>query len=82
MRYRAFRRKTEAKSKNKLKKIAEEKNYCIGGVYLHNGHYVIYDRGKRSKWLKRQSNKKLRREKDIFQRGQYRKVFDYWWELW
>lgn len=40
-------------------------------------------RGSRSKYLKRQSNKKLRRYKgEVFMRGGgYRKVFDFWWEM-
>lgn len=46
-------------------------------------YYKRYWRGSRSKYLKRQSNKKLRRYKhEVPSRGGYRKVFDFWWELW
>lgn len=37
----------------------------------------------RSKFLKRQSNKKIRRmnTEDTMRGGEYKKIFDYWWEL-
>lgn len=39
-------------------------------------------RGSRSSWLKRMSNKQLRRYKgEVPNRGGYKKVYDYWWEL-
>ena len=45
-------------------------------------YYKRYYRGKRSKYLKRLSNKAVRRYKgDISGKGGYKKLFDYWWEL-
>ena len=39
-------------------------------------------RGHRSKYLKRISNKKIRRyNKEIKSRGGYKRIFDYWWEM-
>lgn len=34
-----------------------------------------------TKWLRRQSNKRLRRSPNIYKGKQYKKLFDYWWEL-
>lgn len=63
-------------------------------VYLadHDGNYVdnlddfVYTRreyrGSRSKYLKRLSNRKLRRfAGEVGGRGGYRRLFDFWWEL-
>ena len=57
------------------------------GVYPRIGrdgkiYYKHYWRGKRSTYLKHVSNKKIRRyQGEIPCRGGYKKVFDYWWEL-
>lgn len=41
-----------------------------------------YYRGKRSMYLKRQSNKKIRRNKEYFPKGnKVKRLFDFWWEL-
>lgn len=57
---------------------------CISGVYYDRRKYrlIRFYQGKRAKYLRRCSNKKVRRTKETYQRGQYRKVFDYWWRLW
>ncbi len=34
-----------------------------------------------SKYLRRVSNRRVRRTKHALQNGQYRKVYDYWYEL-
>lgn len=38
-------------------------------------------RGKASKYLKRCSNKKLRKCNEVLSGSEYKKVFDYWWAL-
>lgn len=45
--------------------------------------YERYWRGKRSKNIKQQCNRKLRRtNKDkIYQNGEYKKATEFWWEL-
>ena len=38
-------------------------------------------RGKRSKYIKKQCNDKVRRdEEELYQRGAYKKVGDFWWD--
>lgn len=46
-------------------------------------YFKRYDTPSNSKFLKRQSNKKIRRmnTEDAMRGGEYKKVFDYWWEL-
>lgn len=45
-------------------------------------HYKRWYRGKRSKYLKRQSNKRIRRYKGDLPKGnQNHKLFDFWWEM-
>lgn len=55
-----------------------KKHYGTPSEYL-----CRFYRGKRSKFLKRQSNKKIRRHQSYISNGGfYKKIFDYWWELW
>lgn len=45
-------------------------------------YYKRWYRGKRSKYLKRQSNKRIRRYKcDLPNGNQNHKLFDFWWEM-
>jgi hypothetical protein len=77
--------------KRRLKKLyLETKNSCIVGAYYDDKknrmiRYSPSDNGNAkistTKYLKRQSNKKIRRSCDVFQRGGYKKQYDYWWEL-
>ena len=48
---------------------------------------ILYFRGyhhnRFKQWLKKQSNKKIRRTKGLTRKGNvWKKVFDLWWELW
>lgn len=38
-------------------------------------------RGRASKFLKKSSNRKVRHTNDLLQNGQYKKQYDYWWNL-
>ena len=73
--------------KSKMRRKADENKYIRGPWFDEDkNRVVIGDRGKISKWLKNQSNKRLRREvlteDSILYRGSsYKKLFDYWWEL-
>lgn len=58
------------------------------GNYTRNEEEIAYykrDNGyqARKKLLKRQSNKKIRKfvSEEALKGGEYKKVFDYWWEL-
>lgn len=47
-------------------------------LYFRTSHHNRY-----KQWLKKQSNKKIRRTKGIPKRGKgFKKIFDLWWELW
>ena len=87
--------KRDVKYKERMKKLAkvcEDRWYAPVYPVGSDGHYIdsIEDmayvkrvwRGSRSKYLKQQSNKKLRQYKgDVPNCSGYKKVFDFWWEL-
>lgn len=83
------------KHKNHLKRLAKSTNgFPSGAVYLDevwiNGqgyienpkpYYKRLYRGKRSKYLKKQSHKKIRRYTGELHNGwQCHKLYDFWWE--
>lgn len=75
-----------SKERNKrLKRLHDQtKNAYTSGAYFDEdkGRLVRYYRGKRSKFLKQLSSKKCRRIKLVaLQHSQYKRIFDYWWEL-
>lgn len=55
----------------------------VDGVYTEIGTHIKYPRDSNAqRFLKRESNKRVRRYKgDIHKGNSYRKLFDYWWEL-
>lgn len=87
--------KRDVKYKERMKKLAkvcEDRWYAPVYPVSSDGHYIdnLEDmayvkrvwRGSRSKYLKQQSNKKLRQYKgDVPNCSGYKKVFDFWWEL-
>lgn len=76
-----FDSKERARRLENLQK--ETSHNCVGGAYYdeRKGRIVRYYRGKRSKYLKQLSSKKCRHSDATLQNSQYKKVFDYWWEL-
>lgn len=53
-------------------------------TYDENGKMYTkrFYRGQKSKYFKRLSNKRVRKNKKLSGRGNnYRKLFDYWWEM-
>ena len=54
----------------------------IGYVKLPKPYYKRIYRRKASRYIKRASNKNVRRyQGELSKGGMYRKVYDYWWEL-
>lgn len=55
-----------------------------GKYYIRERHYYRPHAGRESlkKFYKKVSSKRVRRSKGLYQRGQYKKVFDLWWTLW
>lgn len=90
------KRDREKRYQNHLKQIQERGKYWISGVWPvdKNGDYVRDDspdfvrfkrgyRGKRSKYIKRHCNKRIRRKDNFPLKGNgYRKASEFWWELW
>lgn len=73
--------------RRRLRKLYNEtrSSYAAGVWYNESKHryerfYACRAPGY-TKWLRRQSNKRLRRSSYIFKGKQYKKLFDYWWEL-
>lgn len=71
----------------RLKKLYNEtKNEYGAGAYYDEdkGRYVEYSPNRKSghtKYLRKLSNRKVRKSKDYLNHGAYRKMYDYWWEL-
>ena len=92
---RRIRRLNDRKYKNHIKYLSDIKYGCyIAPAYYYTGkprnsrndkncYYKRIYRGSRSSYLKKVSNKTIRRNKDIeIKSGNfYRKLFDYWYEL-
>ena len=76
-----------AEDRRRLIRLAGETESRWGcGAYFcdRKGRYIRYYRSNAngaSQYHRRQSNRRVRRKGDIYQRGQYRRVYDYWWNL-
>ena len=85
-------RRYKAKAKRKyqdLKNSFPSPFYPVGkdGGYESDENKIVrYKRDynpPRAKWLRKVSNKKVRKEKEIPSKGSgFKKLFDYWWNLW
>lgn len=54
----------------------------VHGVQVFVGNHIQYPRdSRRQKYLKNQSDRRLRRQKEAYQYGQYRRCYEYWWSL-
>ena len=80
---RADRRHRTYVHKAKMISKAKQNKYIRGPWFNEDKQRVeIIDRGTRSKWLKRQAHIRVRRDRyNLYQRSQYWKAYDYWWEL-
>ena len=77
--------------RRKLKKLYEQtharRKYAGGAYFNEDKHryvkYCPYTRSRTgiAKWLRKQANKKIRRLNKSLRNSQYRKVYDYWWNL-
>lgn len=83
----ANRRKSSRRYHNRMIRKAKENKGWLPGPYYDEdiGRVRIWQRGKRSRWLKQQAHRRVRRvnvENDLlYQHGQHKRLFDYWWEL-
>lgn len=69
--------------KKRLERLGKCTDGWVFGVYYskRKGRYIVLNRGSRSKWLKKCSNRKIRRFKGDLPNNVH-KIFDYWWCLW
>ena len=69
----------------RLKKLYEQTRHQIGGGAYYSERkksYVKYsasDSIRITKYLRRQSNRKVRKSNELANGNQYRKHYDYWW---
>ncbi len=74
------------KDKEKLFKLVKGTGCSYLSPVWHNeekGRYIKLDapRKERKKFLKKLSNRIVRRSKDNLKNSQYKKIYDLWWEL-
>lgn len=72
--------------KRDIKVYYQTKNYYGAGVYYDDQkqRYIRYSPNSKSgltTLLKRVSNKKVRKAKEIHNHCQYKRLYDYWWNL-
>lgn len=72
-------RRNKRKDKIKNKKLQSAGWWIVSDNETHLSR--IY-RGKRSSYIKKKNNKKLRRAKNVGKRGHFKKVTEFWYELW
>lgn len=88
----AYRRRMAAKSKQKRWEIVTRQYIStagrvrwgrVDGTWQQVGTHVQYPNDSRpQKALKRRSNRTIRRKKELYQGNDYRKCFEYQWNLW
>lgn len=79
-----YRRSKERK--HRLKKLAEETSHHYNAGAWYNENKGVYERfaaggRKYRKYLRKLSSKRVRRYKGDMQNSDYKRTFDYWWEL-
>ena len=80
----SYRRSRERN--RRLKKLYEETKYSYGAGAWYDERkkrYIKYSVGSKEikKYLKKLSSRKARRYKGEMQNCDYKRTFDYWWEL-
>lgn len=78
--------KRSQETKKRYKRLYDETMRHYGnGVYFdqQKGRYIRYWQPRRAKFVKRKCNRAVRRYKgDLTSKGAYRRVSEYWWEIW
>lgn len=81
----AYRRAMKAKHRSHRMQILSGGKYMpwVGYVDDRTGKYIKRPSNSNAqRYLKRMSNKAIRRSCEVFRGGAYRKKYDYWWNLW
>ena len=79
-------KQAQSRRKRLLKTYYKTKNNYCRGVWFDEdkSRYIKYSASNTpgyTKFLRRVSNKKVRKAKDIGSRSGYRRLYDYWWIL-
>jgi len=80
--------KRKAEDNRRLRKLHQKTaNSFLSGVYFdeQKGRLVRFSASRKKalpRYLKRRSNKSVRRTHGRMHHGEYRKQYDYWWNLW
>ena len=73
-------------TKRRYKKLHDNTIHCYGSGVWYNekkGRYIRCYQPRRAKFVKRKCNRAVRRYKGALPtKGFYRKVSEYWWEIW
>ena len=79
----SYQRKQE--DKRRLKKLHDETkyNFATGAYFSERKDRLVRSYPSNTpgltKWLRRISNKKVRRNEDNLNNSLYKRIFDYWW---
>lgn len=74
-------------TQRRLQKAHQQRYRCPIYFDEEKERYIHYYFGKpnksgRRQWLKRQSNKRIRQNQEVYQeKRKYHRLFDFWWEL-
>ena len=88
----AYRREMKIQKNDRLMRIVVRKyiphagyvDYGFEGrTLLHSGKYIKYPKNSKcQRWIKRETSRRMRKCQGLPPKGnQYRRLFDYWWEL-
>ena len=76
-------KQAQNRKKRLYKTYRQTRNSCRGGVWFDDskGYYRKYyiSNPGAAKFLRKCSNKKVRRLQDLSDFGAYKKAYDYWW---
>lgn len=79
-------KQAQKRKKRLLRTYEATKNSYGAGVWFdeNSGRYIKYHACRTpgyTKYLRRMSNRKVRRAKDVGNHSDYKKLYDYWWIL-
>lgn len=79
-------KQAQNRRKRLLKTYRQTKTNYSAGVFFDEdkGRYVRYSPSNTpgyTKFLKKVSNRKIRKSKDVVNHGAYKRQYDYWWAL-
>lgn len=80
----AYRRAMKAKHRSQRMQILNGGGYMpwVGFIDHRTGKYIkLPSNSNAQRYLKRMSNKSIRRSDEVYRGGAYKKQYEYWWNL-